>query len=272
HTERPGGPSVTAGEQASYSAGGGGTPRAEPLAAPAITVFSQLTDAIFEPLAARQQVIGVRLNASATANQVLLEVAQLHFELTAAEAVLGYRRETAAEGAEVARLTRAYAQAAQGRPADAERAATELSLIDQEVRRAEEEVAVAATRLTRRLHLDQSVRLRPLGPGLTPLTLIDPSSPLPALVQTAARRRGEVGARDAAVAAAEARHRQEKFRPLLPTVWLGYSGGVFGGGSNLIPPLVGNFRGRTDLDVRAFWTLSNLGAGNVALMRRRWAE
>jgi outer membrane protein TolC len=58
----------------------------------------------------------------------------------------------------------------------------------------------------------------------------------------------------------------------LPTLWLGFSGGVFGGGSNLTPPLVGNFAGRTDFDVRLYWTLFNFGAGNLSLIRERDAE
>ena len=139
-----------------------------------MSIFSQLTDAIFEPLAARQQVEAARFSASATANSILLEVAELHFELLAAEADLRVRRESAAQEAEVARLTRAYADAQQGREADAERAATELSLIVDEVRQAEEEVAVASARLAHRLHLDQSVRLRPVAPAVEMVTIVDP--------------------------------------------------------------------------------------------------
>src|SRR5262249_21428096 len=47
---------------------------------------------------------------------------------------------------------------------------------------------------------------------------------------------------------------------------------VFGGGSNLVPPLVGNFAGRTDFDVRVYWTLLNLGAGNLSLIHQRQAQ
>jgi outer membrane protein TolC len=47
---------------------------------------------------------------------------------------------------------------------------------------------------------------------------------------------------------------------------------VFGGGSNLVPPLVGNFAGRTDFDVDVFWTLMNMGAGNLALIRERRSQ
>ena len=39
----------------------------------------------------------------------------------------------------------------------------------------------------------------------------------------------------------------------------------FGGGSNVVPPTLAHFGGRTDFDVRVFWTFMNLGAGNLSL-------
>src|SRR5262249_55689494 len=141
-----------------------------------------------------------------------------------------------------------------------------------QVQRAEEGVAVASARLARRLHLDTSVRLLPAAPPLEPITLVAPDVPLEELIQVALRRRPEMGARGAAVAEAQTRLRQERARPLLPTVSVGFSGAAFGGGSNLVPPLVANFGGRTDFDVFAFWSLQNLGLGNLATQKRRRAE
>ena len=140
--QRSSGRILNLNEKSLYLGGGAEAVAAGTVEVPAVNIFSQLTDAIFEPLAARQQVEGARFNASATANNILLEVAELHFELLAAEADLRVRRQSADQAAEVARLTQAYARAQQGREADAERAATELSLIEVEVRQAEEEVAV----------------------------------------------------------------------------------------------------------------------------------
>jgi outer membrane protein TolC len=270
--QRSSGRILSLSEQALYFGGGARTLAAESVAIPAVNITSPLTDAIFEPLAARQLVTASRFNARAATNDILLEVAEFYFELVAAEAILYVRRETVTQGSEVTRLTRAYAEAQQGRWADAERAATELSLLGREVRQAEEEVAVSAARLARRLHLDQSVRIRPDSPGLAPLTLIDPAMPLPDLIQVALRVRPELGARAADIAAAEAHHRQECYRPFLPTVWLGFSGGAFGGGSNLVTNDMGHFGGRTDFDARVYWTIQNLGAGNVALAKERWAQ
>ena len=45
-----------------------------------------------------------------------------------------------------------------------------------------------------------------------------------------------------------------------------------GGGSNLVPPDIGHFGSRNDFDVRAYWTILNFGAGNLALQRNRRAQ
>jgi outer membrane protein TolC len=270
--QRSSGRILSLDERSLYFGGGAGALAASPAEIPAVNIYSHLTDALFEPLAARQQVEGARFSATATANTILREVSELYFELLAAEADLRVRHLSAAQEAEIARLTRAYADAKQGREADAERAATELSLIEIEVRQAEEDVAVAAARLSRRLHLDQSVRVRPAETDLDTVTIVDPAAPLPDLIRAALQRRPELGARAASVSAAEIHHKQEKYRPLLPTLWLGFTGGAFGGGSNLVNNQFGNFAGRTDFDVMAYWTLQNLGVGNLALQKRRWAE
>ena len=92
------------------------------------------------------------------------------------------------------------------------------------------------------------------------------------LIEYALSRRPDLAARTAGVALANVRHNQELARPWLPTVWLGYSAGGFGGGSNVIPPTLAHFGGRSDFDVRLFWTISNIGIGNLSLQQRRLAQ
>jgi outer membrane protein TolC len=140
------------------------------------------------------------------------------------------------------------------------------------VQKAEEDLAVTAARLANRLNLDPSVRLEPIGGPLVPLTLVPIETPQQELLQVALNQRPDIAARTAAIGEAEAHLKQEVGRPLLPTLWLGYSGGAFGGGSNLTPPLVGNFASRSDFDVDVYWTLMNLGAGNLALIKGRRAQ
>jgi outer membrane protein TolC len=173
---------------------------------------------------------------------------------------------------EVYRITNDYAIAGEGREADAHRALSQWKRRLALVQNAEEELAVTAARLANRLNLDPSTRLEPVGGPLVPLNLIPIDAPQQELIQVALRQRPDIAARAAAVGEAEAHYKQEIGRPLLPTVWLGFSGGVFGGGGNLTPPLVGNFAGRTDFDVRVYWTLLNFGAGNFALIKERNAQ
>ena len=163
---------------------------------------------------------------------------------------------------EVYQLTKNYAEAGEGREADAHRALSQWKRRRALVQKAEEDLAVTAARLANRLNLDPSVRLEPIGGPLVPLTLVPIDTPQQELLQVALQQRPDIAARTAAIGEAEAHWKQEIGRPLLPTLWLGFSGGVFGGGSNLTPPLVGNFAGRTDFDVDVFWTLMNFGAGN----------
>ena len=54
--------------------------------------------------------------------------------------------------------------------------------------------------------------------------------------------------------------------PFSPTILLGFSAGGFGGGSNLVQPVFGGFGGRQDIDAIAYWTLQNMGVGNLALI------
>ncbi|WP_422925128.1 TolC family protein [Singulisphaera sp. PoT] len=258
--------------QSIYMGGGAFAVGQTTVAVPGLNISTPLTDALFEPLAAKQNVKRSEFEAIATANSVLLDAATAYYELAAAETSLMLRRETEADILKAAKLTQSYAITGQGFRSDANRAATLHQLVRRQVERAEEDAAVASARLSRRLHLDPVVRVHPQVPGIAPIELIDPRSPVEGLIQTAMVRRPEIGARTAAIETAEARLKKELARPWLPTLWLGVSGGAFGGGSNIAPPLVGNVGGRTDIDVMAYWTLQNLGLGNLAIQRRQRAQ
>ena len=87
----------------------------------------------------------------------------------------------------------------------------------------------------------------------------------------AIENRPELTARRWELAMQRTRVQQEQTRPFFPTVSVGFSGGVFGGGSDLTMPFFGRFNGRSDIDVVAYWSAQNLGVGNVALARNRRA-
>lgn len=266
---------------------------AETVKIPGIFIFTPLTDVFFNPLVARQVVANRSFSAAATNNHVLLEVATAYLDLLGAEGRLAVIRQSEADFNEMARLTGVYARAKAGRAADAKRAQADLLAVQYAEQQAQEEVAVAAANLARLLNLDPSVRLQTGDVPIQIITFVDPNIPLSRLLELAARNRPELLAAAAAIRASQIRVRQEKTRPLLPTIWAGFSADDFGGGTTAttngnvpnphtgnIPPFVngrqvpsfGRINGRTDVDVIFFWTLQNAGLGNLAHIRERRAE
>jgi outer membrane protein TolC len=270
--QRSSGKILQVSSQSLYVGAGARTLAAETVAIPGVTILTPLTDAFFEPLVARQRVIASQFNVRATENDILGEVTVLHLELVRHYTLLETNRLSEVQAYQIVQAIEQYAITGQGRQSDYDRARAEWRYRRADVIDAEQGIGVAAARLAQRLNLDPSVRLVPTGGPIVPLDLVSLDCPPEELIQVALRQRPDLAARTAEIGQAEASVDEEIGRPLLPTLWMGFSGGMFGGGSNLVPPLMGNFTGRTDFDVRLYWTLLNLGAGNIALIRERQAE
>jgi outer membrane protein TolC len=265
--------------QSLYYGFGARTLAAETVAYPGLWLFAHLGDAIYEPLVARQVVSNRQFTATATRNQVLLDVATRYLALLQAEGRLAVLRQSEMDFQEVVRLTANFAATGQGLEANADRARTDLLLLQFQERGAQEEVAVAAAELARLLNLDPETRLQTGNVPIRIVRLVDPNEPLPELIQLAVRTRPEAQAASTAIAASRTRLRQEKTRPFLPLLSIGYSAGNFGGGAvassptfGRTDPPFGNFSGRTDFDAYAIWTLQNAGFGNLAQIKERRAE
>ena len=239
---------------------------------PGVNIFTPLTDAIFQPLAAHQRVIASRFNARATENDILTEVAVLHLELMRHYTLLETHRLSEIQAYQIVQAIEQYAITGQGRQSDYDRARAEWRYRRADVIDAEQGIGIAAAPAGAPLNLDPSVRLKPVGGPLVPLHLVSLETAPEELIQVALRQRPDLAARTAEIDQAEVYVKEEIGRPLLPTLWLGYSGGAFGGGSNLTPPLVGNFGGRSDFDLRLWWTFLGGGVGNLALIKQRQAE
>jgi outer membrane protein TolC len=258
--------------QSLYVGGGAMANVAGTVNLPMINIIGTLTEAWFEPLAARQHVIGSTFTALATNNDILLDVALLHLELLANQEILQVQRLSEKQVHQLAVIVTDFAVTGAHRTSDANRAQAEWKLHRAATQRAEEQVAVSAARLANRLNLDPTVRLRPGGATLSPLNLIALDTPNHDLIDYALRNRPDLRARTADVARAEFLYHEELARPWIPFVWLGYSAGGFGGGSNVVPPLFAHFGGRSDFDVAVNWTLLNMGAGNLALQNQGFAR
>jgi outer membrane protein TolC len=247
-----------------YSGLGAGAYGAGSPMVPGLLAQFHLTDALFQPLAARQAVGARSQGATAVRNDVLLKVALAHQELLRSTQEQAITREALAQAQELSKLTGEFARVGQGAAADADRAATELSFRQIEVFRADEAVRVAGAKLAQLLRLDSSLYLLPAEPTVVPLEFIDVNAELRELTATGLSQRPELSEQRYLVGEAVMRLRREKYAPLIPSVMLGASYGGFGAGVN------GDFasaQDRVDVDALAYWEIRNLGQGDVAAKR-----
>jgi outer membrane protein TolC len=239
-----------------------------------------ITDAFFAPLAERQ-VVRARDAALQTArNDSLLAVAEAYFNVQQARGELAGAVDAARRAAEVVRRTEKLAAGGEGILAEVDvvRARTEFDRRDQSLDTARERWRVASADLVRVLRLDASALVEPLEAPHLRVTLVALDKPIDDLIPMALTSRPELAAQQALVHATLVRLRQERMRPLIPSVLLRgastnpagtLSGGYFGGGRD---GNLSNFGARGDFDVQVLWELQNLGFGNKALMDQRRAE
>jgi outer membrane protein TolC len=241
---------------------------------PGLVLSGNVSEGIFAALASRQVVRQREFAAGAVQNDVLLRVAVAYLELLRAEGRRAIAVQVRDEAAEVARVTANFAKKGIGqeRQADADRAETELEQRNGDVLQAESEVAVASARLAQLLSLDPSVRLQATDGWVVPAPIVPDPIPLPELIAIAMTQRPELAERQAAIRAALLGLQGAKVLPFSPNVILGYSAGTFGGGSDVASAAVGQPRfdsiaPREDFDAVVYWSLRNLGVGNLALVR-----
>jgi len=143
---------------------------------PGVFLAGNIGQGIFTYLASRQVVVQRQFATLAIRNQVFLQVALAYSELIRAEGLRAVSLQARDEAREIARLTADYAATGQGRPADADRAATELARREGEVLASEGLILTASAGLCQVLNLDPSIRLHPTDAYVVPLPIVpDPS-------------------------------------------------------------------------------------------------
>jgi outer membrane protein TolC len=222
---------------------------------------------LFSYLASKQTVREREFASIAVRNQVFLRVTEAYSELLRAEGRRAAQSQARDEAKVVARLTADFSKTGLGRAADANRAATQLARREADVQAAEAEILVASANLCRLLNLDPSIRLHPTDAVVVPQPLVPDPIPISELIALGMLNRPELAAQRAAIQAALMSLDGAKILPFSPTTLVGFSAGSFGGGSNLVRPIFSGLGGRTDLDAIVYWTIQNLGVGNVALIR-----
>jgi outer membrane protein TolC len=265
------GPILKVNSQSLYLGAGAGAVGTGTVAFPGVWLFAHLGDAVYEPVAARQRVSARGSDAQAVQNAVLLNVATAYLTLVGAEARQDILKQAEADVNEIVRITTAFAGAGEGRPADANRATANAELVREEIRTTDGEVVAASARLSQLITLDPAVAFHTPGGPVEPFRLIAEDADTEALVAVAVRSRPEIFSRSAEIQEAQTRVRQERVRPCLPLIAVGYSAGLFGGGSNQVPEEFGPLKGRSDFSAIAVWNIQNLGVGSGARVHRATA-
>ncbi|HXY35964.1 MAG TPA: TolC family protein [Planctomycetaceae bacterium] len=240
------------------------------------TLVVGVTDAIFEPLAARH-VVQARDAALQTAlNDSLLAVADAYFTVQEARGELAGAEDVVRRSVGLVYRVQRLAPALF---ADFEvvRTRTQAKRSRQLVQSARERWRVTSADLTRILQLDSSAVVEPIELPNLQVTLVGLDQPLEEMIGIGLTSRPELAGQQALVQQTLARIRQEKLRPFLPNIQVvgnstpqtTFAGGLFGGGPN---DTMGSFGSRFDVDVELVWELKELGFGNQALIRQREAE
>jgi outer membrane protein TolC len=248
-----------------------------------VTVNFAMTDAIFAPLAARQVLRAREIDVQAARNDALLAVAEAYFAVQQARGSLAGAQDVLAKSLALRQKLRNPGQdkdvippAALG-ATDAHRGLAQLAEFQGAAKAAREAWRVASADLTQVLRLDAAAAVAPQEPPSLQVTLISPHEPVDALIPIGLTFRPELASQQALVQAALIRIRQERMRPLIPSLILqggSAPGGYFMGGefaSNL-NNTANPTQPRLDFDFQVVWGLDNLGFGNRALIRGRRAD
>jgi outer membrane protein TolC len=241
------------------------------------TAVFATTEAIFAPLAARQDVLAQNAALQASRNDSLLAVAESYFNVQQARGELVGAEATLRDAEELVRRADKLAPGLVP-PVEAVRARSEMAKRKQVVSSARERWLTSSAEMCRLLRLDPATPIEPIEPPYLQVDLLRLDTPVEELIAVGLTNRPELAQHQAVVQATLARLRQEKYRPLMPSILLRgastnpagtLAGGYFGGGVN---DNMRNFGARGDFDIQVLWELQNLGFGNHARVKEKQAE
>ncbi len=236
--------------------------------------FLNSTDAIFEPLVARQNLNARHWDVQTSKNDAVLQTADAYFRVHQYRGMYAGALYCVGQGhvliEKLAALSRDLIP-----EFEVERARNFVADLEQRSVMARQQWRVQSANLTQLLRLDPRAVIVPVEPDHLQITLIEPGRTLEELMPIAMTNRPEIASRRASVQAATAAIRREKMRPVLPSVVLsGYQspggmliqGGIFGLGPN---SSLSQWVGRDDVSVQLVWQLDYLGFGNLAQIKRQ---
>jgi outer membrane protein TolC len=240
------------------------------------SLFVGLTDAIFNPLAARRVVAARQADVQTARNDVLFTVSQSFFELQSARGRLLGVGASISRAELLVNFTNALAPSLIA-PLEINRAQAELQSLRQTQQVAIRDWRVASARLAEILLLEPDTLLEPVEPPFLQVTLISCDQSPKELVPVAVNNRPEIASRRELVAAAEDLLRREQKRPFLPNLIVTSpsttTGLLMGGNISAGPNARFNSSGPGEsLDLSAVWQLQNGGVGNIGRIREQRAD
>jgi len=248
----------------------GNAPLAGGASGPArLMVNLSLADAYFKPLSAYQEVAAQGAAERAATNDSLAEIAVAYYSLVEAFGQLANATATRELAQIMVGLVENFEREGFSSKTEVHRARTDLGRWERDVADAERLTVVRSAELARILRLPAQVQLVPVEEFVMPVDLVDATMDVDSLIALAYRARPELAQIAAQREEAHYRVNEERWRPWIPSVQVGASGGNFGGGpsANYL-----NAAGRSDVDLLAVWEMKNLGMGNVASQRQRRGE
>ena len=241
-----------------------------------ITQSVAMTDAIFEPLAARQVLASRRFDIQAGKNDALLATAKAYFDVHQHRGQYAGTLDVVERGH---KLVERISQLSEDLvpQVEAHRAKRQLAAIEQRAVLARQEWRVSSANLTLVLRLDPRVVVEPAEHDHLQITLIDPARTLDELIPIGLTNRPELASQKALADAVAQRIRREKGRILMPTMMLN----GFQTPSELLQvgaQGIGNdgklnlWSVRDDFSPQILWQLEGMGLGNHARIKEQRGE
>lgn len=240
-------------------------------------VVFAFSDAVYAPLASRQELKARQFGQQTAINDISLNVAEAYFDVQQARGELAGALLAVTKAEELASRAAGLSKGLSP-PQEEARAKVELARRRQAAIAARERWRTASAELARLLRLNPSAVIEPTEPPFLPVTVIDPEVAIDGLIPIALIARPELAGNQALVEATLARLKQEKIRPLVPSLairsvstnpsgTLGY--GLFGGAGSGTP---GSYGSRFDIDMQLVWEFQAFGLANRARVNERRAE
>jgi outer membrane protein TolC len=242
-------------------------------AGPSLWQYVNLTDVIFEPLAARQALNSAHWDVQSAKNDALLQTADAYFRVHQYRGMYAGALDCVERGHDlverIAQLSKELVP-----KVEVDRARNMLADLEQRAVSARQEWRVQSANLTQVLRLDPRAVVEPLEHDHVQITLIDPARPLDDLMPLALTNRPELASYQALIQAVVAQIRREKMRPLLPSILINgfqtpyamIQAGIFGLGPN---SSLNQWKGRDDLSYQPLWQLEAFGIGNLARIKEQ---